>query len=98
MGKVHGSLARAGKVKAATPKVSFLFLFFHFLMVFLFDGIAKWWMDGMNVNRHRMDRGGYNGGKSAEKKKKKNRTGEKGDGKFLLLVIWTVGYIMGKRT
>lgn len=24
MGKVHGSLARAGKVKAATPKVSSL--------------------------------------------------------------------------
>ena len=73
MGKVHGSLARAGKVKAATPKVSFLFLFFHFLMVFLFDGIATWWMDGMNVNRHRMDRGGYNGGKCAEKKKKIGR-------------------------
>lgn len=27
MGKVHGSLARAGKVKAATPKVGF-FLYF----------------------------------------------------------------------
>ena len=38
------------------------------------------------------------GGSVQRKKKKKNRTGEKGDGKFLLLVIWTVGYIMGKGT
>ena len=30
MGKVHGSLARAGKVKAATPKVRLSFFFFFF--------------------------------------------------------------------
>ncbi|OAX84795.1 hypothetical protein ACJ72_00818 [Emergomyces africanus] len=29
MGKVHGSLARAGKVKSQTPKVSFRLVFFN---------------------------------------------------------------------
>lgn len=47
MGKVHGSLARAGKVKAATPKVRFFD--FLVLVVFLFDGIAKWWMGWMSL-------------------------------------------------
>lgn len=37
MGKVHGSLARAGKVKAATPKVRFFFTFFLSSCPFLDD-------------------------------------------------------------
>lgn len=39
MGKVHGSLARAGKVKSATPKVSFPFLSFHVVCV----GKGRFW-------------------------------------------------------
>lgn len=37
MGKVHGSLARAGKVKSATPKVSY-FIFFLPSLRWKWDG------------------------------------------------------------
>ena len=71
MGKVHGSLARAGKVKAATPKVGFLPLF-PTLPFGLYREVVDVMDDGWMDTRHRWAKRRKQKFLSGKKKKKKN--------------------------